>query len=148
MEKNKIRMKKFYNYTVYEDGTIINQHGKQIKTYREDRKVHETRLIIGEGRKNISIPRLLYHLFVEKIELYDKNITIFQKDGDSRNISLDNLQKIVRKGYERKELNDKRRLERKIYKRMFKEKERLELEKNISNEEKIKLKFINELLTE
>lgn len=85
----------FYDYEIWENGKIINQHGNEIKI-REHNGRYETRLTIEGKRKNFLVARLLYFVFFG-FDMDDKNLCITAKDGNHLNISLDNLELVHRK---------------------------------------------------
>ena len=93
-----MKSKQFYNYNIYEDGTIENATtGRSIKYYNHHGK-YETRLTIEKcTRKSFIMARLLYWLFIEQFDIDNKNLCVSYKDGNALNISLDNLYLVPRK---------------------------------------------------
>lgn len=91
-----MRCANFYGYTVYEDGTIYNYRGKQITvSIHDDRYV--VKLFVNGKRRNFTLARTLYWLFVEKFDYNNKDLCVSFKDGNKLNIALDNLILIHRK---------------------------------------------------
>lgn len=84
-----MRKASFYNYLVYEDGTIINQYGKEIKKRIHNGR-YEVKLKSGDKRKNFVVARLVYNLF-NPFNIDDQNLCVNFKDGNKLNIHLDNL---------------------------------------------------------
>jgi hypothetical protein len=84
-----LRKANFYTYTIYEDGTIINQHGREIKKRLHNGR-YEVKLKVGDKRKNYVVPRLIYYVF-NPFDITDKNLCISFKDNNKQNIHLDNL---------------------------------------------------------
>lgn len=85
----------FYDYEIYENGTIINKFGNEVKI-REHNGKYETRLTIEGKRKNYLVARLMYYVF-NGFEWENKDLCITPIDGNHLNIDLDNLQLVHRK---------------------------------------------------
>lgn len=85
-----MREKTFYDYTVYEDGTVLSKRGKPIYQRERDGRI-EMQLTTNEGRKTFILSRFLYWLFIEQFDYNDKNLCVSFKDGNKSNIKLNNL---------------------------------------------------------
>lgn len=85
----------FHGYTIYEDGTIIGLYGRPIKPSLHNNR-YEIKLKVDGKRKNYVLSRLIYYVF-KPFDIEDKNLCVTYKDGDSKNIHIDNLQLAHRK---------------------------------------------------
>ena len=81
----------FYNYKIYEDGSIYNHKGTSISK-RVHHGRYEVRLVCDGIRKNFLLHRLMYKYFVKDFNMEDKNLCVVTKDGNFLNLDLDNLQ--------------------------------------------------------
>jgi hypothetical protein len=88
--------KDFYGYTIYEDGRIFNEKGKEIKKRIHNGK-YEVRLIVNGTRRNFIFARLYYYLFIDSFEMDNKDLCISPKDGNHLNVDKNNLILIHRK---------------------------------------------------
>jgi hypothetical protein len=49
-------------------------------------------MAVNGKKKSVSIPRLVYYLFVKRFDLNDTNLRVYYKDGNSLNLKYSNLQ--------------------------------------------------------
>lgn len=106
MIKKDMRYKEFYGYKFYEDGTVINKHGKEIKKSIIN-GVYYISLNINKKRKTFIFSRLLYHLFYP-FDIENKNLCVSFKDRNPYNIHLNNLYLTDKKEViKRRKLTDK-----------------------------------------
>lgn len=82
--------KKYLGYTFYEDGTVMGIYNKPLKT-REHKGKLEVRLKVDGKEKYILLHRVLYYLFVEEFDISNKDLCVSTKDGNFKNLKLDNL---------------------------------------------------------
>lgn len=84
-------VKKYYNYTVYSDGTILSPTGNCIKrSFNKQGKLYVQLKINGKFRK-IILGKLVYFLFVKEFDMSDKLLMIEYIDGDLHNVNYTNL---------------------------------------------------------
>lgn len=83
--------REFDKYKIYEDGTIINDRGMELKqNYRHGGR--EIKLVTPRGRKSFIVSRLVYCVFNNiDIEFWDKNMCVIAKDNDLTNCHINNL---------------------------------------------------------
>lgn len=97
-----MRHQTFYDYTVFEDGTIISKTGREVKKRIHNGR-YEVRLTINDERKYYILARLVFHVFYAKpgndspFDINDKNQCITHKDGDKLNVHRLNLKVVPRK---------------------------------------------------
>lgn len=89
-----MRKRKFHGYTIFEDGTILGLHGRELKR-RLNKGRYEVRLIVGDSRKNFTLSRLIYYVFNE-FDIDNKDLCVTYKDENKLNIHLDNLELVHR----------------------------------------------------
>lgn len=84
-------VKKYYNYTVYSDGTIFSPTGKRIKSgFNKQGKLY-VQLKINDKFRKITLGKLIYFLFVKEFDMTDKRLIIEYIDGDLHNVNYTNL---------------------------------------------------------
>lgn len=89
--------KEFHQYNIYKDGTFENSKTGLCFSGLHHKGRIETRLTIEGKRKSYIVSRLLYWLFIEQFDYNNKNLCVSYKDGNSLNISIDNLYLTERK---------------------------------------------------
>ena len=88
-----------YNgYIFYRDGRVFNSRAREIKL-RDEVDYFSVSLNNNGKRKYIGFHRIRYYLFVEKFDMEDKNICIVAKDGNYKNIDLDNYVLLKRRQF-------------------------------------------------
>lgn len=88
----------YYDYIIYEDGTIINQStGEQIKTYVHTNGSIITNLIIDGVSRRKHLNKLIYGGF-NRIKLLKSDFVI-HIDGDKSNLSIDNLKHLTKEEF-------------------------------------------------
>lgn len=96
-----MRERAFYDYTIYENGEIVNKHGHVMKQRVRKQKGQgarsEIKLTVNGKKKNFTVARLVYCVFnnIDPLEL-DKDQCVTFKDGDKLNIHIDNLKLVPR----------------------------------------------------
>lgn len=85
----------FHGYTIREDGVVLSQFGRPLKM-RWHNNHYEFRLKVGDERKSFIVARLIYNAF-HPFGMSDRNLCVIHKDGDNRNLHLDNLALVERK---------------------------------------------------
>lgn len=97
---NKGRVKRLGYETVYSNGVIYRERPMIMKPYVHqhrnefvgDYKSYLSITLTVEGiRYRFTIARLVYHCFVKPMDLHDKSLVIFYKDGDSFHLTPQNL---------------------------------------------------------
>lgn len=97
-----MKSQRFYDYTVYEDGTITGKTGREVKKRIKNGR-YEVRLNVNRKREHFILARLVYHVFYAKpgndnpFDITDKNQCITHKDGDKLNVHRLNLKVVPRK---------------------------------------------------
>ena len=103
-----MKCKHFRDYIIYEDGSVYNRFNNLVKPV-----IKNNRLFIklsrpgNKGRDMLSLPRLMYNLFVGKFDITDQKFCVTFQDGNPLNIKLNNLVLIKRKGLNFKSKLDK-----------------------------------------
>jgi hypothetical protein len=97
---NQGRIKRLTYQTVYKNGLVITKKEMILKPYVHCQKNHYIgdyrcylciKLCVEGNKHHISISRLVYKLFVNKIDISQEGIVIFYKDNDYFNLSYKNL---------------------------------------------------------
>lgn len=87
----------FYDYEVFEDGTIINlKTGREMTPVIKNNKRKEIRLTINGVRKHYIVARLVYWLFNPDFDIENKNLCIVVND-DKIDFTLTDLKIVNRK---------------------------------------------------
>jgi hypothetical protein len=82
-------MKKYFDYTVYEDGTIISKFGTILKPTISKNGYYFVNLHINKGRKKMYVHRIVALCYIDNPE---NKATVNHKDGDKGNNSVSNLE--------------------------------------------------------
>jgi len=81
----------YYGYTVYSDGTVENERGKEIKPrLQKDGHIAIT-LRIDKEKKYCSLARIVYHAFNRNFNIEDRDTCVTFKDRNPQNCQLSNL---------------------------------------------------------
>lgn len=87
----------FYDYEVYENGTIINlKTGNEMTPVIKDNKRKEIRLTLDGVRKHFIVARLVYWVFNPDFDITNKNLCVVVND-DKVNFTLSDLKVVNRK---------------------------------------------------
>lgn len=82
--------KKFFDYTICENGDIYNKHNRKLKpTRKKDGRGYryEIRLHTDNGRKHFILSRLLYYVFNPDFDVSNKDLCVVFKDREETNDS-------------------------------------------------------------
>lgn len=89
----------YLGYTFFRDGYVVSPHGKILKQVKEGRRSGNNITLIVDGnsqrKKRLNVARAIYSMFSGK--QLAKNEVVTFKDGNSSNISFDNLAVIKKK---------------------------------------------------
>ncbi len=81
----------YHGYTVYSDGTVENERGREIKARLQKDGHMAITLRINKEKKYCSLARIIYHAFHPCFDITDINNCITFKDRNSQNCQLSNL---------------------------------------------------------
>lgn len=90
-----MNIREFEGYLFYEDGTIYNSKGKELKPRFKNDKF-EIRLSTKNGIKYHMYHRLRYYLFIGGFDLNDKDTCVVAIDGNYQNLQLSNFKLMKR----------------------------------------------------
>jgi hypothetical protein len=82
---------KYYDYTVYSDGTIENKSGRELKPRLQKDGHMSITLRLNKIKKYCSLARVIYHAFNPEFNVTDINNCVTFKDKNSQNCQLSNL---------------------------------------------------------
>lgn len=82
-------MKKYFDYAVYENGTIISKFGTVLVPTKTKAGYYIVNLHINKKRKKMYVHRIIALCYIENP---DNKATVNHKDGDKGNNSVENLE--------------------------------------------------------
>ena len=82
-------MKKYFDYSVYEDGTIVGKLGSVLKPTKTKAGYFVVNLYINKKKKRMYVHRIVALCYIDNPE---NKATVNHKDGDKSNNSVNNLE--------------------------------------------------------
>lgn len=82
-------MKKYFDYSVYEDGTIVGKLGSVLNPTKTKAGYYVINLYVNKKKKRMYIHRIVALCYIDNPENKD---TVNHKDGDKSNNSVKNLE--------------------------------------------------------
>lgn len=82
-------MKKYFDYTVYEDGTIVGKLGSILNPTKTKAGYYVINLYVNKKKKRMYVHRIVALCYIDNPE---NKATVNHKDGDKSNNSVKNLE--------------------------------------------------------